>query len=205
MIRILLADDHALVRKGLQLIISYEDDLSLVGEVGNGQALIEMVKETEADLVILDLEMPKMNGLTVIPKLRNLSPHLKILVLSMHPEDLYGHTAKQLGVDGYLRKDEEPKKLVQSIRLIQQGEKIFSPALLDSKKTKKPIKLSRREVEVLKLLNQGYSNKDVARELEISDKTVSTYKLRLLTKIGGKSLVDLINFSKNYPEILEPS
>lgn len=203
MIRILLADDHALVRKGVQLIISYEKDLSLVGEVADGQALISLVQEVDADLVVLDLEMPKMNGLTVIPKLRELNPDLKILVLSMHPEDLYGHTAKQLGVDGYLRKDEEPKSLIEAIRRVHKGEKVFSANLIKDKKTKKPIKLSRREVEVLRLLNQGFTNKEVAQELEISDKTVSTYKLRLLNKIGGKSLVDLIHFSKNYPEILD--
>src|SRR5690606_30061462 len=101
-----------------------------------------------------------------------------------------------------LIKDDEPKKLINAINRVHAGEQIFSEDLMTSKKKHKPIKLSQREIEVLKLLSSGHSNKDIAEELEISDKTVSTYKLRLLNKIGGKSVVDLINFSSNYPEIM---
>lgn len=205
MIRIILADDHAVVRKGLQLFVGYEDNLTLVGEAADGEELFEVVKNNEADILLLDLDMPKLNGLTSIRRLKEEKPNLKIIVLTMHPEDIYGKTALQMGASGYLIKDEEPKRLIQAINDVNDGKQVFSDAILNQgKKANKPIKLSQREIEVLKLLSSGHSNKEISQELEISDKTVSTYKLRLLNKIGGKSVVDLINFSKNYPEILDP-
>lgn len=203
MIRVLLADDHAVVRKGLQLFIGYEDNLHLVGEASDGEELLEVVQKNEADILLLDLDMPKMNGITAIRKIKELAPDLKIIVLTMHPEDIYGKTALQMGASGYMIKDEEPKKLVAAINSVYNGEQIFSEELLSSKRKNKPIKLSQREIEVLKLLSTGKSNKDISEELEISDKTVSTYKLRLLNKIGAKSVVDLINFANNYPQITE--
>ncbi len=204
MIRVLLADDHAVVRKGLQLFIGYEDNLTLVGEASNGEDLMELVEQQEADILLLDLDMPKMNGITAIRKIKAIAPELRIIVLTMHPEDIYGKTALQMGASGYVIKDEEPKKLIKAINEVHEGKQIFSEQILKPGKKNKPIKLSQREIEVLKLLSTGRSNKEISEELEISDKTVSTYKLRLLNKIGAKSVVDLINFSKNYPEILYP-
>lgn len=202
MIKLLLADDHAVVRKGLQLFIGYEDNLQLVDEASNGEELIQMVKEHPADILLLDLDMPKMNGITAIRKIKEIAPDLKIIVLTMHPQDIYGKTALQMGASGYLIKDEEPKKLISAINRVYEGEQVFSEEIMSSKKKNKAIKLSQREIEVLKLLSSGHSNKEISEELEISDKTVSTYKLRLLNKIGAKSVVDLINFSTNYPDIL---
>jgi len=205
MIKVILADDHAVVRKGLQLFVGYEDNLTMVGEAADGEELFEVVRQNEADILLLDLDMPKVSGLTSIRKIRELKPDLKIIVLTMHPEDIYGKTAMQMGASGYLIKDEEPKKLIQAINDVYEGKKVFSESVLNpGKRPSKPIILSQREIEVLKLLSTGLSNKEISKELEISDKTVSTYKLRLLNKIGGKSVVDLINFSKNYPEILNP-
>jgi DNA-binding NarL/FixJ family response regulator len=203
MIKLLLADDHAVVRKGLQLFIGYEENMEIVADASDGDELIEIVKNHKADVLLLDLDMPKMNGITAIRKVRDIDPDLKIIVLTMHPEDIYGKTALQMGASGYLIKDDEPKKLIHSINRVIQGEQIFSENILNSKKKLKPIKLSKREIEVLKLLSSGKSNKDISEELEISDKTVSTYKLRLLNKIGAKSVVDLVNFSSTYPDILK--
>ncbi len=202
MIKLLLADDHAVVRKGLQLFIGYEDNLQLVAEAADGQELLEMIKEHEADILLLDLDMPKMNGITALRKIKEIAPDLKIIILTMHPQDIYGKTALQMGASGYLIKDEEPKKLIHAINRVYEGEQVFNEDILSNKKRNKPIKLSQREIEVLKLLSTGKSNKEISEELEISDKTVSTYKLRLLNKIGAKSVVDLINFSTNYPDIL---
>lgn len=205
MIKLLLADDHAVVRKGLQLFIGYEDNLQLLAEASDGEELIEMIKKHDADILLLDLDMPKMNGITAIRKIKEIAPNLKIIVLTMHPQDIYGKTAMQMGASGYMIKDEEPKKLIQAINRVYEGEQVFSEEILTSKKKNKPIKLSQREIEVLKLLSTGKSNKEISEELEISDKTVSTYKLRLLNKIGAKSVVDLINFSTSYPDILSRS
>lgn len=202
MIKLLLADDHAVVRKGLQLFIGYEDNLQLIAEASDGEELLDMIRNNEADILLLDLDMPKMNGITALRKIKEMAPDLKIIILTMHPQDIYGKTAMQMGASGYLIKDEEPKKLINAINRVYEGERVFSEEILTSKKRDKPIKLSQREIEVLKLLSTGKSNKDISEELEISDKTVSTYKLRLLNKIGAKSVVDLINFSTNYPDIL---
>lgn len=201
-IRILLADDHAVVRKGLQLFIGYEDNMKLIAEASDGDELMAMIRQNEADVLLLDLDMPRMNGITAIRKIKEESPDLKIIVLTMHPEDIYGKTALQMGASGYIIKDDEPRKLINAINKVYEGEQIFSEQVMQAGKRNKSVKLSQREIEVLKLLSQGYSNKEISEELEISDKTVSTYKLRLLNKIGAKSVVDLINFSTNYPEIL---
>lgn len=204
MINILLADDHAVVRKGLQLFIGYEDNLKLLAEASNGEELMQIVEEFggSADVLLLDLDMPKINGITAIRRIREIAPDMKIIVLTMHPEDIYGKTAMQMGASGYIIKDDEPKKLISAINKVYEGEKIFSDSILHAKRKDKPIRLSQREIEVLKLLSSGRSNKDIAEELGISDKTVSTYKLRLLNKIGAKSVVDLVNFASYYPEIL---
>lgn len=205
MIRLLLADDHAVVRKGLQLFIGYEENLDLLAEAGDGDELMDMIKNHPADILLLDLDMPKMNGLTAIRKIKELAPDLKIIILTMHPEDIYGKTARQMGAMGYIIKDDEPKKLIESINKVFDGEMIFSDKVLSGSKKSNTIRLSKREIEVLKLLSNGMSNKDISEELEISDKTVSTYKLRLLNKIGAKSVVDLVNFGKSYPDIMGES
>lgn len=202
MIRVLLADDHAVVRKGLQLFIGYEENMELVAEACDGDELLNVIRTTKADVLLLDLDMPKMNGITAIRKIKEIDPDLKIIVLTMHPEDIYGKTALQMGASGYVIKDDEPKKLIESINKVINGEQIFSEKILSNNKKLKPIKLSKREIEVLKLLSKGKSNKDISEELEISDKTVSTYKLRLLNKIGAKSVVDLVNFSSAYPDVM---
>ena len=205
MIRIILADDHAVMRKGLQLFISYEDNLTLIDEVKDGEELMQIIETKEADVLLLDLDMPKVNGLTIIPKIHELRPDIKVIILSMHPEKIYGRMAYIKGASAYVCKDQEPSELVHSIRRAQEGEKIFSPTTLNDKRKQRPIKFSNREVQVVKLLCQGRSNKEVGRELNISDKTVSTYKLRLLSKIEGTSTVDLLNFARLNPDAVEPS
>lgn len=203
MIRILIADDHAVIRKGLQLFISYEDNLTLVDEAKDGEELMEIIETNEADVLLLDLDMPKLNGLTIIPKIHEVHPELKVVILSMHPEKIYGRMAYIKGASAYITKDKEPKELIHTIRMVHEGEKIFSESILNNKRKQRPIKLSNREVQVLKLLSKGYANKAVAEELQISDKTVSTYKLRLLNKIEGTSTVDLLNFATHNPDLLE--
>jgi len=202
MVKIIIADDHALVRKGLGLFIGYEDNMNVVAEATDGEELLEIVEEYKADVLLLDIEMPKINGITAIRKIKEIAPKLKIIVLTMHPEDIYGKTAKQLGANGYFLKDREPKKLIQTINKVYKGKTAFTEKAKKSQKREKPVKLSKREIEVLRLLSDGKSNKDISVELGISDKTVSTYKLRLLNKVGGKTVVDLIHFASNYPDIM---
>ncbi len=204
MIRVILADDHAVVRKGLELIIDHEPGFELVGEASNGEGLMKLIRQQPADVLLLDLDMPRGNGLSAIKQIKKAAPDLKVIVLSMHPQQLYGKTARQLGANGYVSKNSEPKILIESMQAVFRGEEVFDESLKKKSVSQKPIKLSKREMQVLKLLSNGKSNKDISEELNISDKTVSTYKFRLLNKIGGKTVVDLINFSKNYPEIMQP-
>lgn len=204
MIRVILADDHAVVRKGLELIIDNEPGFELVGEAANGESLLRLIQQQSADVLLLDLDMPRGNGLSAIKQIRKAAPELKIIVLSMHPQQLYGKTARQLGAHGYVSKNTEPKTLIESMQAVCRGEEVFSESVTKKSVNQKSIKLSKREMQVLKLLSNGKSNKNISEELSISDKTVSTYKFRLLNKIGGKTVVDLINFSKNYPEIMHP-
>ena len=132
MIKILLADDHAVVRKGLQLFIGYEDNMQLVAEASDGDELIEMIQNHEADVLLLDLDMPKMNGITAIRKIKEMAPDLKIIVLTMHPEDIYGKTAMQMGASGYVIKDDEPKKLIRSINRVIEGENFAAVVYAES-------------------------------------------------------------------------
>ena len=199
-----MADDHAVVRKGLQLIIDHEPGLQLVGEAANGEGLLRLIHKQPADVLLLDLDMPRGNGLSALKQIKEAAPGVKVIVLSMHPQQLYGKTARQLGASGYVSKVSEPRVLIESMQRVHHGEEVFDDSIKVKSVSKKPIKLSEREIQVLKLLSNGKSNKDISEELIISDKTVSTYKFRLLNKIGGKTVVDLINFSKNYPEIMQP-
>jgi DNA-binding NarL/FixJ family response regulator len=202
MINIIIADDHAIVRKGLDLFLKFEDEVRLVGEAGDGEELVKLLLKLAADVVLLDIDMPKMNGISALRVLQEQFPDVKIVVLSMHPEEIYGPTVRKLGAMGYVAKEVEPKEVVVAIRTVAEGNLYFNDELYTVKTPQREkdrkIKLSSRESEVLKLLSIGKSNKDISEELGISDKTVSTYKQRLLNKLQAKNLVDLINYAKMY-------
>lgn len=200
MINTFLADDHAVIRKGLQLFISNDQELSLVGEAVDGEDLFNKLPSSDVDVLLLDIDMPKTNGITALRTLAEDYPHVKVLILSMHPEEIYGLTARKLGAKGYLSKDSNPAEIIAAIKEVYAGQEKFNEEIY--KKNKKgaisTVKLSKRESEVLKLISSGKSNKEISQDLEISDKTVSTYKLRLLKKLGAKNVVDLINFGQKH-------
>lgn len=201
MIRVIIADDHAVIRKGLDLYMRMDRELSLVAEASDGDELLELLKHTEADVLLLDIDMPRMNGITALRYIIEAHPALKIIILSMHPEELYAVTVRKMGARGYLSKDAEPAEVLDAVKKVHAGEEVFNPEVIKVQKgtvlKDRKIKLSEREIEVLKLLSAGKSNKDISEELGISDKTVSTYKQRLLAKTGARSVVDLINFAKS--------
>ncbi len=144
--------------------------------------------------------MPKMNGITALRALQDDFPDVRIVIMSMHPEEIYGPTVRKLGAQGYISKDADPKEVVNAIRVVAGGDLYFREDLYTVKtpqrEKQRKIKLFSRESEVLKLLSIGKSNKDISEELGISDKTVSTYKQRLLNKLQARNVVDLINFAK---------
>lgn len=202
MINIIIADDHAIVRKGLDLFLKFEDEVRLVGEANDGEELLKLLSKLKAEVILLDIDMRKMNGITALRALQEDFPDVRIVIMSMHPEEIYGPTVRKLGAQGYISKDADPKEVVNAIRVVAGGDLYFREDLYTVKtpqrEKQRKIKLSSRESEVLKLLSIGKFNKDISEELGISDKTVSTYKQRLLNKLQARNVVDLINFAKMY-------
>ena len=198
MIRVAIADDHAVIRKGLQLFIAEDNGVELVGEAADGEEIQKLLKKVQVDVLVLDIDMPKINGLTLLRDLENVYPRLRTLILSMHPEDVYGINARRMGAKGYLSKDTEPDQIVEAIKRISKGETIFNEELYKFNRHGfvPAVKMSKRETQVLKLLVSGRSNKEISEELEISDKTVSTYKLRLMRKLKAKNVVDLVRYAE---------
>ena len=202
MIRVAIADDHAVIRKGLELFFKVAPEIKLVGEAENVSGLTKLLLKKEVDVLLLDIDMPGVNGLTALRGILQDHPGLRVIMLSMHPEEIYGLSAKKYGAVGYLNKDENPMRIVEAIKDVYEGKEAFSDAMKSSvpnrSKAFLPVRLSQREVEVLKLICQGKSNKDISEELEINEKTVSTYKQRLMTKTQAKTVVDLIHFANNH-------
>jgi DNA-binding NarL/FixJ family response regulator len=202
MLRVLIADDHAVVRAGLRQILEETGDIAVTGEAANGAALMELVRRDDFDLVILDISMPGRGGIEVLPRLRSERPHLPVLILSTYPEEQYAVRLIKAGAAGYLNKESAPELLVQAVRQIARGGRYIGPAvaeLLANQLTGESgatahEQLSNREYEVMRLLGAGKTVTEVAEKLSLSVKTVSTYRARLLDKLGLQSNADLIRY-----------
>lgn len=200
MIKILIADDHPIVRAGLSKILSRDPDIVVSAEAQDANEIRELVGEREFDLVILDISMPDKNGLEALEYLKGECPALKVLILSMHPEEQYAVQAFKTGADGYLTKQSAPEELVKAIRKIMSGGKYVSPKLaeiLAFDLGKDPGKLlyqtlSNRELQVMRMIASGVAPKDIADKLCLSVKTVGTYRERILEKLQVKTNADII-------------
>ncbi len=203
MIKLLIADDHAVVREGLKRILSETPDLVVAGEAGDGQEALDRVRAEAWDMVLLDISLPGMSGLDVLKQLRRERPRLPVLVLSIYPEDQYAVRVLKAGASGYLTKDSAPDQLIAAIRKISLGRKFVSPDLAEklvvdlATDAEKPLheRLSDREYQVLCLIASGKTTKEVATELSLSVKTVSTYRIRILKKMNVKSNAELIHYA----------
>jgi two-component system, NarL family, invasion response regulator UvrY len=203
MVKVLIADDHALVRKGLQQVIREQAPDMSVSEAADGEQVLTMVHEQDWDALVLDIGMPKRSGLEVLQKLRYEKPSLPVLILSMHSEDQYAIRVLRAGAAGYLSKDAAPEELVVAIRKAVSGGRYVSPALaeklalgLSGGLDKLPHELlSDREYTVLMKIGEGKSVGEIADELALSVKTVSTYRARVLEKMNLKTNADLIRYS----------
>lgn len=191
-IRILIVDDHAVVRKGIQALLATEDDLEVIGEAEDGEEAVELYQVLTPDLLLLDLIMPKVNGIEVIKKIKGDHPGAKILVLTSFAADDQVFPAIKAGALGYLLKDTEPADLIRAIRQVYSGESSLSPTIarkvLDevfhpAAKELSPDPLTKREVDVLQVLATGKSNRDIAEELSISETTVRTHVSNILGKL----------------------
>jgi DNA-binding NarL/FixJ family response regulator len=203
MIRVLLADDHAIVRAGLREVLADTGDIEVAGEATNGQEVLALVRGREFDIAVLDMSMPGRSGLELIKLVRAEKPKLRILILSMHSEQQYAVRAVKAGASGYLTKDSAADELVAAIRRIAAGGAYVSPEtaerlVLDSApgaETAPHTLLSDREFQVLQMIAGGKSVTEIAQQLSISVKTVSTHKTRLMEKMGLTNQAELIRYA----------
>ena len=200
-LRILLADDHRVLRTGLKLLLSSQEDFIVVAEASDGQEVLDVLKGTETDVVLLDLSMPGMGGLECLTRIREAKYPVQVLALTMHSEQQYIREVMLHGANGYLCKDTLDTELFQAIRTVASGRRYLSEqnahVLLDSliEEPNDDSELSAREKEVLDLLVHGYSLSVIAEKLYLSVKTVSTYKTRLMLKLGCTQKSELVEYA----------
>jgi DNA-binding NarL/FixJ family response regulator len=202
-IRILIADDHAIVRRGLKEILEHELGAAYCGEAGNSQQLLRQVQQERWDLLILDITMPGRNGLDALRDVKRMCPKLPVLVLSMHPEDQYGKRVLRAGASGYMNKESAPEELIKAVRKLLAGGTYVSPALAEKlaidlgKGIEEPPyeRLSDREFEVLRMIASGKTISQIAEELHLSVPTVSTYRARILEKTGMTTTAELVRYA----------
>jgi two-component system invasion response regulator UvrY len=207
MIRLLIADDHPVVRQGLRRIVADHPGLEVVGEAVNGDEVLASLPRVPADVVLLDIAMPGPGFLQVLQRLRADHPTVAVLVLSVHPEDQYAVRALRSGAAGYLTKDHSPEQLVEAIRKVHRGGRYVSPTLAErlaadlattgTQQVRHEL-LSHREYEVLCLLGSGRTVKEISAELRLSPKTISTYRARLLEKMQATTNADLVRYAAQH-------
>jgi two-component system invasion response regulator UvrY len=203
MIKVLVADDHAIVRRGLVQILTEAPDMVVVGEASTGREVLQAVRKHDYDVLVLDIAMPEGGGLEVLQQLQTLKPDLRVLILSMYPEQQYAVRALKTGAAGYLTKESVPEELIAAICKVARGGKYVSQSLaeqlaseLRGEVEKEPHEtLSDREYQVMTLLAAGESIADIATELSLSVKTVSTYRARILDKLNLKSTAEIIRYA----------
>ncbi len=206
MVKILIADDHVLVRDGLKRLIESEAGFTVLGEAGNSDEALKFLHRRRCDLIILDISMPGKNGMELLKELRELYPQLKILILTMHPEERFAIRALKAGADGYLTKMSAPNELLHAIRKISSGGKYISASLAESIAQTLGEKssgaghelLSDREFEVMRLLGAGQTVSEIAKTLNLSRSTVSTYRKRILEKLGLHSNAEIIHYAMQH-------
>ncbi|HLX46066.1 MAG TPA: response regulator transcription factor [Bryobacteraceae bacterium] len=203
MIRVLVADDHPLLRSALKQVISQEPDLTVAGEAEDSEQVLQKIEEKPYDFVILDLSMPGRGGLDVLREIRRLKPNLPVLVLSMYPEEQFAVRAIRAGANGYLSKDCAPAEVIRAIHRISTGKKYVSAGLaemlanaLDSKSDQMAHEnLSNREFQVLCKIGAGRTVSQIAQEMALSVKTVSTYRTRVLEKMHMTTSAELVRYA----------
>jgi len=203
MIKLLIADDHPIVREGLKQIIRNAPDIIISGEANDGIEVLNKIKKENYDVILLDISMPRKNGIEILNEIRKEKIKSRILILSIHPEEQYAMRALKAGAYGYLTKDSVPNELISAIRKVSMGEKYISLSLaeklVDNLRVgldKTPHEaLSNREYQVMLLLASGKSMQEIAKELFLSIKTVSTYKTRILEKMKMKGTFEIIYYA----------
>jgi two-component system, NarL family, response regulator NreC len=206
-LRILVADDHTLVRQGLRKILEAQPDWQVVAEAGDGREAVQQAIETSPDVVILDIAMPRLNGVEAVQQITRRAPHAKILVLSMYADEAYVTRAVRSGARGYLLKDSADVDLIRAVTAVAQGKSFFSPTvakvildeyvrqLAERGITDRYDTLSEREREVFQLVAEGHSNKEVAATLHISPATVETHRARVMEKLDVHNAAEIVLYA----------
>ncbi len=202
MIRILLVDDHAMVRKGFGLILGGQQDLEIIGEAGNGREALELTEKLQPDVVVMDVAMPELNGIEATRKIMASVPRTRILALSMHKDSVYVREILRAGAKGYLLKDSIDHDLVAAVRAVAKGEGYLSPAVSEAvlsdyrRHVTAPLDLlTGREREVLQMIASGKTNKEIAGELKLSVYTVDAHRGRIMEKLNLHSTGELVRFA----------
>ena len=201
-IRILLADDHAVVRQGFKMILAAEADMEIVGEAANGREAVDLAEQLRPDVVVMDVSMPELNGIEATRRLASSVPHARVVALSMHKDSVYVREILRAGARGYLLKDSGAADLVAAIRAVASGESYLSPAVSNAvlddyrRHATNPIDLlTSREREVLQLLAEGKTNKEIAGVLNLSVYTVEAHRGRIMEKLNLHSIGELVRFA----------
>ncbi len=205
-IRILLADDHLIIRDGLKVLINAQPDMQVIGEADDGVSALQQTIELEPDIVIMDVTMPELNGEQATRQIKEKIPQVKVLVLTMHEDKVYFQELLRAGASGYIPKRAASEELIGAIRVVYQGGVFVDPYILSSAVsalssspgeddlTGRPDLLSLREREVVCLVSQGFTTKEIADQLDISMKTVETYKYRAMEKLGVRTRSELFRY-----------
>jgi DNA-binding NarL/FixJ family response regulator len=209
-IKVLLVDDHTIVRDSIAIMLAQLDDIQIVGSLSSGEELISKMRELNPDVIIMDIHMKGMSGIEATRWVKERNNKIKVILLSMEVKKELVSAGIQSGIDGYLPKDVEKSTLIEAIRVVSKGEKYFNEAItnlvfedfynreVSSRQTKQHLQLtdlSKREMEVLQLVASGKSDKEVAEQLFISAKTVNTHKMHILDKLGLKNTAELVRYA----------
>ncbi len=206
MIKILIADDHKVFRDGIISILESEKDMKVVGEVGDGRAVVELLKNIQPDIILMDITMGDSGGIETSKIIKKEYPNIKILALSMHDESTYIVKMLEAGAKGYLLKNAGGKEMIRAIRVVNEGNTYYSgevsAAIIDHltkgtkpKERKEGIPLSKRELEVLELIAEEFTNPEIAEKLYISIRTVDTHRRNLIEKLGVKNTAGLVKYA----------
>ena len=212
MIRLLITDNHAVVREGLKQIFSLTPDIEITGEAENGEEALQQVRDGAFNLLLLEINMPDVTGVELISLIHECRPDLPILVFSMHSEVRIATCALKAGACGFITKNSKPERLIEAVRKVSSGHKYIDPTMAEDMAISSIIPnrflphslLSDRELEVLNLLAKGKGGNEIAKQLSISNKTVSTYKVQLMKKMNFSNMADLVRYALQH-ELIDRS
>jgi two-component system response regulator NreC len=207
-IRVIIADDHTIFRSGLNMLLSSEPDINVIGEAEDGQTAIQLAKELNPDVILMDIGMPELNGIEATERIKLETPDINILVLTMHRSDEYFFKMLEAGASGYILKGAETSELINAVRSVAKGEVFLYPSMagrlvkeyLSQSAASKisSAKLTKREREILQLIAEGFTNKEIAKKLVLSPSTVHSHRTNLLHKLNLNSRHELVQYAREH-------